>query len=578
MIKYGGHAFKGIATLHSKGTFLTVDGLTEKIVECSLTWAYHTHVGDCDVFAYRPEGGSWDPANVEVDAVKEIVYVADRNHHAIHVFTFTGVYMGHLTNSMGALTAPAAMALRPGPLPSLSSVTPPASLTAGTPYQTTLTLRDSANSPLSPTYPLEAELYRYRITATGFIPGTEIASTIEGTISLSNSSNTLTASLVIPYAGNFAVAVTEGILNPQTLRNGAFQVTVNPAPTDPAHCASSFPTAVTAGSPFAIALSPFDSFSNPTSHPDDEFEAYFDSSPSTRFPLTRSDSTFTFSSPMTAASSYRLHVLHLLHGDTEVAHSPFTFDVSPAPPSNQHCEQAREGITTFDPSTGANLALQVFAFDRFKNLVPNTDRLNVVVDGNHPRIPLLPPTYTHEFHFEPDETREINIAVMLDDAHLPGSPATIQVKPSSSITPATIGGIAAGVVVLVLVFLALYGRQLQRIKLVLTTLRREQEDDRIIFGDKERRLKIQNNNLKDALRKKQHSDVELSVMKAAMDELENVRKDELETVLIDSGEVTVGRLLGKGSFGVVNLATYRGQPTAMKQLLKINDDSVKRFR
>jgi len=223
----------------------------------------------------------------------------------------------------------------------------------------------------------------------------------------------------------------------------------------------------------------------------------------------------------------------------------------------------------------------VFAFDRFKNLVPNTDRLSVVVDGNHPPKPLLPPTYTHEFHFQPDETREIKIAVMLDDDHLPGSPATIQVKPSSSdsgVTPATIGGIAAGVVVLVLVFLVLYGRQLLHTKLILTILRREQEDDRIVFHDKERRLTKQNENLKDALRKKQHSDVELSVMKAAMDELENARKDELETVLIDSSEVKVGRLLGKGSFGVVNLATYRGQSTAVKQLLKINDDAVKRFR
>ena len=40
----------------------------------------------------------------------------------------------------------------------------------------------------------------------------------------------------------------------------------------------------------------------------------------------------------------------------------------------------------------------------------------------------------------------------------------------------------------------------------------------------------------------------------------------------------VSRLLGKGGFGVVNLAVYRGQQTAMKQLLTITPDSVKRFR
>ena len=45
-----------------------------------------------------------------------------------------------------------------------------------------------------------------------------------------------------------------------------------------------------------------------------------------------------------------------------------------------------------------------------------------------------------------------------------------------------------------------------------------------------------------------------------------------------SSEVKVVTLLGKGGFGVVNLASYNGQLVAMKQLLTINTDSVKRFR
>ena len=49
-------------------------------------------------------------------------------------------------------------------------------------------------------------------------------------------------------------------------------------------------------------------------------------------------------------------------------------------------------------------------------------------------------------------------------------------------------------------------------------------------------------------------------------------------VLICFSEVNVSRLIGQGGFGVVNLATYRGQHAAMKQLLTNNDDSVKRFR
>jgi len=104
----------------------------------------------------------------------------------------------------------------------------------------------------------------------------------------------------------------------------------------------------------------------------------------------------------------------VLHGDAEIANSLFNFDVSPAPPSLLDCEQSLEGITIFDPSTGANLILQVFAFDEFKNLVPNTDRIRVVINGDiNSKIPLLPPTYKHEFHFQPEETREIKIAVLL---------------------------------------------------------------------------------------------------------------------------------------------------------------------
>ena len=310
MLKNDGVAIVGIATLHSKGTFLVADsrgGLDDKIYECSLTWVYNTHVADCDVFASMPEGTYWDPFYVEVDAVKGLVYVTDLVFNAILVFSFTGDYIGRPTNSMGALISPAAMALRPGPLPSLSSVAPTSSLTAGTPYHTALSLRDSANSPLPPTYPLEAELNRYRITATGFFPGTEIASVIEGTISLSNSSNTLTASLTIPYAGNFTVAVTEGLTNPQTLHNGAFQVTVNPAPTDPASCEAEFEQVLTAGSSFCLDITTMDAYRNPTTGASFSYSCCVDEI-------------------MTKAGEYTVDVTPAIKGN------PFRFDVKPDVP------------------------------------------------------------------------------------------------------------------------------------------------------------------------------------------------------------------------------------------------------
>jgi len=743
------------------------------LYECPLATTNTAITTACTVFASKPAGVYWDPANITPDHTKQLIYVTDSYYNTVHVFTFTGDYLGPLHDSIGALIGPSSLAIRPGPLPSLSSVSPPATATAGSQINIPLTLRDAYNNPLPDSYPIATELPLYQITATGLRDG--LPTTLPGVVS----SATL-ATITIPYSGNFTISITSSLTNPQTLHNGAFQITVDPAPTDPLVCTSTFPSAVTAGSAFTLTLSPFDSFSNPTSHPHDSFSAYFDSSPSTRFPLTRSsNSTFTFSSLMTIASSYRLHVLH---NDTEVANSPFNFDVSPAPPSLLDCEQSLKGITEFDPSTG-NLTLQVFAFDEFKNLVSDTDRLIVVVDGNiSSKSPLLPPTYTHEFHFQPDETREIKIAVLLRKGqgtsleHLPGSPVLIQVAPPPPPASMLVIWILFASTLIVILFANYFYSLLVSKKIEVSDERQVSVDEKlrkllsnkirtqngmvlielgdvtsdaingvlklfdllngvddvvpwlwvlfvivaavaiplgayqitnrgrvkasyraIINGTDEELLKALDENsavisaesikirrtlialdlsvtklglrglliedvpslvsnavaivyvmakgtkgtmstyatlaafmfscgmagrksglraqgrdlaqkkgeleelenmdeaakgnrvsmlrqqaeiviLQEDLKRQKHNEEELAVMKAAMEELGAKQKDELGEVLIDSGEVKVERLLGKGGFGVVHLATFRGQKMAMKQLLEINNESVKRFR
>ena len=98
------------------------------------------------------------------------------------------------------------------------------------------------------------------------------------------------------------------------------------------------------------------------------------------------------------------------------------------------------------------------------------------------------------------------------------------------------------------------------------------------FEKQQEEMNEQVENLQVSLRKKNHSEAELEVMKKAMEELSKDRKDELEGVLISSKDIKVERLLGKGGFGVVNLASYQGQKVAMKQLLTMEGDAVKRFR
>ncbi|GMI37420.1 hypothetical protein TeGR_g5081 [Tetraparma gracilis] len=95
---------------------------------------------------------------------------------------------------------------------------------------------------------------------------------------------------------------------------------------------------------------------------------------------------------------------------------------------------------------------------------------------------------------------------------------------------------------------------------------------------KQLELEAEKEELEDEMRRKKHSEEELKVMVSALQAVSKERQDELKEVMIDSKELKVDRLLGKGGFGVVNLATYRGTKVAMKQLLTVNEENVLRFR
>jgi hypothetical protein len=85
----------------------------------------------------------------------------------------------------------------------------------------------------------------------------------------------LTASVVIPYAGDWTLEVTQGTYNVQHFLGSPRLITVVPAATDPASCDVEFPEgrSITAGSSFYAVIAPFDEFENPTSHPEDSFKS-----------------------------------------------------------------------------------------------------------------------------------------------------------------------------------------------------------------------------------------------------------------------------------------------------------------
>jgi hypothetical protein len=120
-------------------------------------------------------------------------------------------------------------------------------------------------------------------------------------------------------------------------------------------------------------------------------------------------------------------------------------------------------------------------------------------------------------------------------------------------------------------------RELRQQKMDIEQLDRQDQDIQQIHKSQSR-LKAQKKELEDEVRRKKHSEEELKVMVAALESVSKERQDELKEVMLDSAELKIDRLQGKGGFGVVNLATYKGGKVAMKQLLTVNEENVLRFR
>ncbi|GMI25791.1 hypothetical protein TeGR_g6866, partial [Tetraparma gracilis] len=98
------------------------------------------------------------------------------------------------------------------------------------------------------------------------------------------------------------------------------------------------------------------------------------------------------------------------------------------------------------------------------------------------------------------------------------------------------------------------------------------------FTMQKKALEAEKEELEEEVRLKKHSEEELKVMVSALEAVSKERQDELKEVMMESKELKIDKMLGKGGFGVVNLATYRGTKVAMKQLLTVNEENVLRFR
>jgi hypothetical protein len=79
----------------------------------------------------------------------------------------------------------------------------------------------------------------------------------------------LTASVVIPYAGDWSVSVTQGTYNVQHFLGSPRLITVAAAATDPPSCTTKLTSNLEVGGLLTASISTFDEHGNPTADPSD---------------------------------------------------------------------------------------------------------------------------------------------------------------------------------------------------------------------------------------------------------------------------------------------------------------------
>ena len=537
--------FQAVAISRSSDAFFYVSKAFARVSKCLFkSDSEIASLGhECPTFADLAGGRNWDPHGVTVDDVKQVVYVSDMEYSSVHVFKLDGLYLGPLQQTRGFLSQPTTMAVKPGLYAPLSSLAALATAVAGEEIAIPLTLRTST----ADIYAATNETGGFQVSAAGFQFGA--ASTITGYIAHANS--LLSVFLSIRAVGKWSVAITEGIKNPQHLEGSPFEIEIMAAETVPAECEAEFKQVLTAGDGFTLDVTTVDAFGNPTEGAEFEFSCCV-------------------GEVMTKTGEYQVSVTPAIKG------SPFRFDVKPNDPDAATSTHNIATATEFISTKEIQQELRAFPKDEFGNAITDATGYAVSIDGDD-AIPLPVPDFSNNHSIPADFEGEIELRFTLDGVNIKNSPVKIKVAPPDADTIKTeIVTTAFGV--LTLVSLVLYRWQRKQAKASEKRLLTEQHSIQRSLSEQKNALAQQNENLQESLRKKKHSEDELEVMKAALDGLEKKQKDELNEVLICSSEVKVSRLLGKGGFGVVNLATYRGQPTAMKQLLTINDESVKRFR
>jgi hypothetical protein len=202
-------------------------------------------------------------------------------------------------------------------------------------------------------------------------------------------------------------------------------------------------------------------------------------------------------------------------------------------------------------------------FDRFNNTLPAASGYAVTINGGDP-IPLLASSFSYKYAVPRSYSGNLQLSFTLNGAEIANSPVVVAVFPDWTIVYV---GVASGVLLVLGLAAFVWYRRISKVQLGRmrsNLLGVELSQNRI--KEEKARLEADMEELEEEVRLKKHSEEALKVMVAALEAVSKERQDELKEVMMESKELKIDKLLGKGGFGVVNLATYRGTKVAMKQV------------
>ncbi|GMI31061.1 hypothetical protein TeGR_g8843 [Tetraparma gracilis] len=399
----------------------------------------------------------------------------------------------------------------------------------------------------------------------------------------------LSVSCELTLATQYKVSIFNSHKNPQLLGGTEHELTIGPAETDPGSCVVELPSSknIVAGSRFEAVVLPFDEFKNPTSHAEDTFESRVElgSSGATVGNRQVLPADHAFSEQQKIAGTYELYLYHYDNTQTgsEIAGSPISFDVVPAAADASSSTHNLGDTKSIVSNHNATITVQVFPRDAYGNKIVTATGFKVKMTvRDQEQLSTLNPDedYLGVIPIPGDLDATITFEFTLDGVLIgDGEVVEIVVAPPEVKSDHTNTYIAVGVSsFLLLVGAFFYRRRLQHAAKRLKSVELEMVNRNKDFSMREKALEAEKEELEEEVRLKKHSEEELLVMVSALEAVSKERQDELKEVMMESKELKIDKLLGKGGFGVANLATYRGTKVAMKQLLTVNEENVLRFR